>query len=162
MNNREKLFAAEYIINHGNAYRAAMAAGYSEQTAHHANDWIRLNPKKPHKFKPELASYIREEIQRLHNEKTADEREVMEYLTSVLRGESSAEVIAVVGVGKGVDKVEHVTKRPDERERLKAAEQLAKMYEIGRRAETRDHAADWKEAIIRVARNRAERNLNND
>ena len=52
----------------------------------------------------------------------------MEYLTAVLRGESSASVVVVEGVGDGCSEAKIVQKPPDEKERLKAAELLGKRY----------------------------------
>ena len=48
-----------------------------------------------------IKNYIDEKLQEIHDEKTADIKEVMEYLTSVLRGESESEEIVVEGVGDG-------------------------------------------------------------
>lgn len=54
----------------------------------------------------------------------------MEYLTSVLRGTSTAEIVVVEGVGEGRSKASKVDKAPDEKERLKAAELLGKRFGI--------------------------------
>lgn len=37
-----------------------------------------------------IKKYIDDRLEEIHNEKTADAQEVMEYLTSVLRGESTS------------------------------------------------------------------------
>lgn len=58
----------------------------------------------------------------------ADAAEVMEYLTAVLRGESKASVVVVESVGDGCSEARTITKPPDERERLKAAELLGKRF----------------------------------
>ena len=60
----------------------------------------------------------------------ADATEVMKYLTSVLRGESQAEVVVVEGQGDGYSEARNLQKAPDEKERLKAAELLGKRYGI--------------------------------
>ena len=65
-------------------------------------------------------------MEKLHNEKMADAKEVIEYLTAVMRGETSAAVLAV-GV-TGLQQV--IMKPPDEKERLKAAELLGKYHAI--------------------------------
>ena len=52
----------------------------------------------------------------------------MEYLTSVLRGESQSEVVVVEGQGDGYSEARTMDKAPDEKERLKAAELLGKRY----------------------------------
>ena len=38
--------------------------------------------------KPEIKEYIEKQLAELHNEKTADAQEVLEYLTSVMRREA--------------------------------------------------------------------------
>lgn len=63
-------------------------------------------------------------MQKIHNEKTADAQEVVEYLTSVLRGQSTSSVLARDEIG--AERV--IEKPPDEKERLKAAELLGKRY----------------------------------
>lgn len=52
----------------------------------------------------------------------------MHYLTSVMRGESESEVIVIEGVGDGISRHKKVMKNPDEKEKLKAAELLAKRF----------------------------------
>ena len=64
----------------------------------------------------------------LSSAKIAQAEEVMKYLTSVMRGESSAEIVVVTGDGDGYSSAERITKAPDEKERLKAAELLGKRY----------------------------------
>lgn len=121
MNARQKRFCEEYLID-CNAAQAAIRAGYSEKTAYSIGD---ENLKKP-----ELKAYIDEQLELLHNEKTADAQEVLEYLTAVLRGESSSEIVVVEGCGNGVSEARRVTKKPDEKDRLKAAELLGKRYRL--------------------------------
>lgn len=58
----------------------------------------------------------------------ADVREVLEYLTSVVRGNSESEVVVVEGQGDGVSRAACIDKKPDEKERLKAAELLGKHW----------------------------------
>ena len=61
-------------------------------------------------------------MEEIHNEKTADAQEVIEYLTSVLRGKSSSTEIVVEGTGDGCSEARTIEKAPSEKERLKAAE----------------------------------------
>ena len=132
LNDKEKCFANEYVINKGNAYKAALAAGYSKNTAKHAYQWLEnpqqnptINRKLP--FKPELKEYISEQLAKMESEKIADATEVMQYLTSVLRGESEAEIVVVEGIGEGMSRARTMMKAPDEKERLKAAAELGKI-----------------------------------
>lgn len=115
MNKRQKRFADEYLIDL-NITQAAVRAGYSEKTAYSIGQRLLKNV--------EVKSYIDEQLERIHNENIADTTEIMMYLTKVLRGKSSAEVLAMCGDGCQ----EVIEKAPDERERLKAAELLGKRY----------------------------------
>lgn len=78
--------------------------------------------------KPEIKEYIDKQLSKLHNERTADAQEVLEYLTSVLRGESSSSELVVEGIGDGCSEARTIEKPPSEKERLKAAELLGKRY----------------------------------
>lgn len=78
--------------------------------------------------KPKIKEYIDKQLDELHNERTADAQEVLEYLTSVLRGESSSSELVVEGIGDGCSEARTIEKPPSEKERLKAAELLGKRY----------------------------------
>lgn len=52
----------------------------------------------------DVKNYIADRMEEIHNEKTADAQEVIEYLTSVLRGESTAQEIVVEGTVDGAAK----------------------------------------------------------
>lgn len=116
MTNKQKRFCEEYLID-CNAAQAAIRAGYSEKTAKVVAAKLLT--------KANLRAYIDEKLTKLSSIKIANAEEVMIYLTSVLRGESRATVIADE---KGKPKL--MEKPPDEKERLKAAELLAKRYGI--------------------------------
>ena len=126
---KQKRFCEEYLIDL-NATQAAIRAGYSEKTAERASDWINeAGQKKPSsKYKPELREYIDERIESIRSDRTADAQEVVEYLTSVMRGESESEEIVLKGVGKGSQRIEKVHKKPSEKDKLKAAELLGKRF----------------------------------
>ena len=115
MTEKQKKFADEYIID-CNATQAAIRAGYSEKTAYSAGQRLLKNV--------ELKAYIDEQLEKIHNEKVADAKEVMEYLTSVMRGESQSSVLSLCGDGYQ----EVIEKNPDEKERLRAAELIGKRY----------------------------------
>lgn len=119
MTNKQRKFAEEYVID-CNITQAAIRAGYSEKTAYSIGS---ENLKKP-----EVKSYIDELLEQISNEKTADAQEVMEYLTSVLRGKSHSTICVIEGTGEGCTKARLLEKSPDERERLKAAELLGKRF----------------------------------
>jgi len=115
MNAKQKRFCDEYLID-CNATQAAIRAGYSPKTAYSIGQ---ENLKKP-----ELKNYIDEQLERIHNEKTADAQEVLEYLTAVMRGEHTEQVLKLIG--EGVQTVTDIDVAA--RERLKAAELIGKRY----------------------------------
>lgn len=122
MTEKQKKFADEYLIdlNATRAYRAAYPAVKKDTVAAQAGSRLLRNVN--------VKSYIDEQLEKIHNQKTADAQEVMEYLTSVMRGESLAEEIVVEGLGEGVSEARRMQKAPSEKDRLKAAELLGKRF----------------------------------
>lgn len=118
---KQKRFADEYIIT-GNATEAARRAGYSEKTCSVIGD---ENLRKPN-----IKKYIDDRMAQLEDATIAKETEVLQYLTAVLRGESSSEIVVVEGIGDGASEARRMEKAPDEKERLKAAELLGKRYRL--------------------------------
>lgn len=115
MTDKQKRFCDEYLID-CNATQAAIRAGYSSKTAYSIGE---ENLKKP-----ELKTYIDERLEQLRSEKIADAQEVLEYLTSVMRGEHTEQVLRLDGDGvQVVDSVQTPT-----RDKLKAAELIGKRY----------------------------------
>ncbi len=130
LTDKQERFCQEYLID-ANALRAAIRAGYTRQTALEACRWLTDDPEKPRtRYKPAIASRISEAMKEMQSKKIATAEEVVQYLTSVLRGESTAEVVVVEGVGEGCSSARRMYKAPDEKERLKAAELLGKRYGI--------------------------------
>ena len=119
MTEKQKRFVNEYLID-GNATQAAVRAGYSKKTAYSQGERLLRNV--------EVQSYIQEQVEKISSEKIADAKEVMEYLTSVLRGETRSEEIVVEGCGDGCSEARTMTKAPGEKEKLKAAELLGRRY----------------------------------
>lgn len=117
MNARQKKFCDEYLID-CNATQAAIRAGYSPKTAYSIGE---ENLKKP-----ELKAYIDEQLELLHSKRTADAQEVLEYLTSVMRGEHTEQTLQLVG--DGVQTITDID--VSAKERLKAAELIGKRYGI--------------------------------
>lgn len=116
---KQKLFCDEYIISL-NATQAAIKAGYAEKTAYAMGA---ENLKKP-----KIQSYISERMKQKESSLIATQDEVLQYLTSVLRGESQTTDTLLVGMGDGYQEVQEVEKKPREKDRLKAAELLGKRY----------------------------------
>lgn len=119
MTEKQKRFCQEYLIDL-NATQACIRAGYKSKCARMMGV---ENLSKP---------YIREFIDRCIKEKEskliATQDEVLRYLTSVLRGTSESEYIAIEGCGDGISKAIKIKKNPDEKDRLKASEQLGKYF----------------------------------
>lgn len=122
MTPKEKKFADEWLID-CNGTRAYMAAYPNVKNSKSAG--VLANKLLA---KASVRQYVDEKLAELSSKKIASAQEVMEYLTSVLRGESSAEIVVVEGVGEGCSEARTMQKKPDEKEKLKAAELLGKRY----------------------------------
>lgn len=122
MTEKQRLFADEYLIdlNATRAYRAVYKNIKNDGVARRNGSRLLTNA--------DIKKYIDDRLEEIHNEKTADAQEVMEYLTAVLRGESTSEEIVVEGLGDGVSEARTMEKRPSEKDRLKAAELLGKRF----------------------------------
>lgn len=116
---KQQRFADEYIIS-GNATQAAIKAGYSKKTANRI--------ATENLSKPVIKAYIDERLAELNDKAIAKQDEILKYLTSVMRGEAMSEIVVVEGEGDGVSCARRVSKLPDEKERLRAAELLGKRY----------------------------------
>lgn len=110
---------ADYFIESGNATQAAIEAGYSERTAR--------NIGSENLTKPNIRAYIDQRLEELASERIADQQEVLEYLTGVMRGEEKGG--ALKGLGDGYQEVID-DMPPTVSERTKAAELLGKRYGI--------------------------------
>lgn len=121
MTEKQKRFADEYIIdlNGTRAYKAAYPSVKRDHTATVNAGRLLTNA--------DVKSYVDERLAEIRSKKTAEATEVMEYLTSVMRGESTADVVVV-----DVDGARIINKNPDEKERLKAAELLGKRFGLFR------------------------------
>lgn len=117
MNARQKRFCDEYLID-CNATQAAIRAGYSPKTA--------KNIGNENLTKPDLKAYIDEQLEILHSEKIATADEVLQYLTSIMRGEHREQTLKFIG--EGVQKITNID--VSAKERLKAAELIGKRYGI--------------------------------
>ena len=116
---KQKRFANEYLIDL-NATQAAIRAGYSKKTAQQI--------ASENLLKPVIKKYIDEQMAKKESQLIAKQDEVLKYLTAVLRGESQSTEIVVEGRGDGWSEARVVKKEPSEKDRLRAAEMLAKRY----------------------------------
>ncbi|HFI0135915.1 TPA: terminase small subunit [Streptococcus suis] len=114
---KQQRFADEYIIC-GNATEAAIKAGYAKRSAQQVGSENLL--------KPVIKSYIDERLDELKSEKVADQQEVLEYLTSVMRGQTQEQTLCSIGeFGQQVIDIDVGAK-----DRIKAAELIGKRYGI--------------------------------
>ena len=122
MTEKQKAFADEYLIDL-NATRAYQAVYKTKKESVARANASRLLTKA------NIQKYIEEQQKQLKNQKIADALEVMEYLSSVMRGEVKEEVAMIVSDGdkKTVQKVIKDVRHTD---RIKAAELLGKRYAL--------------------------------
>lgn len=118
---KQQRFCDEYLIDL-NATQAAIRAGYSEKTAGVIAS-ENLN-------KPNIKEYIENRMKEKEKNLIADQDEVLQYLTSVLRGESESEEIVIESIGDFMSEARTMKKAPSEKDRLKAAELLGKRYSL--------------------------------
>lgn len=107
---------ADFYIELGNAYQAAIKAGYSESYA--KGNVVKLLENVS------VAIYIEKRMEELKTERVADQQEILEFLTSVVRGEV-VEPVPILD-GNGVQKV--VKLQPNVQTRRAAAVDLGKRY----------------------------------
>ena len=115
LSRRQRRFCDEYLID-CNATQAAIRAGYSEKTA--AAQGAKLTSNL------EVREYIDEQLELLHDRRTAKAKEVLEYLTSVMRGELKEQILCMAGDGtQEVIEIDISAK-----DRIRAAELIGKRY----------------------------------
>lgn len=122
MTDKQRKFADEYLIdaNATRAYKAAYPHIKSDDAARACASRLLTNAN--------IKAYIDDQLEKISSEKIADAKEVIEYLTSVMRGESVSEIVVIEGTGNGCSDARRMDKAPDEKERLKAAELLGKRF----------------------------------
>ncbi|HFR5347907.1 TPA: terminase small subunit [Streptococcus pyogenes] len=114
---KQKRFADEYIIS-ANATAAAIKAGYSKKTARSIG--------QENLTKPDIKAYIDERLEKLESEKIATQEEVLQYLTSIMRGDQQEKMLISVGeFGQKIVDIDVGAK-----DRIKAAELLGKRYRL--------------------------------
>lgn len=108
---KQHKFCDEYIKS-GNATDAATKAGYSPKTAKAIG--------QENLTKPYLKAYIEKRLKQLESEKIAGAREVLEYLSSVMRGEQTESVATARGVYNNIP--------VSAKDRINAAKEILKRY----------------------------------
>lgn len=112
---KQQKFADEYIKT-GNVSQAALKAGYSKGYS------------RTHAYKllenASVKNYIDTRLEEIKKESIAEQDEILQYLTSVLRGETKEQTL--IGVGDGAQEIESID--VSAKDRIKAAELLGKRY----------------------------------
>ena len=125
LNERQKVFV-DFYIQSCNATEAAKMAGYSPKTAYSIGQRLLKNV--------EVSDAISERLRELESERIATDKEILVFLSSVLRGEVSEQVIVQIG-NKGNFHSELIDKKPCIKDRLQAASQLSRLFEIQKTVE---------------------------
>lgn len=118
MTEKQKIFADEYIIclNATQAYKKAYPNIKKDEVAKAAGSRLLTNVN--------VKSYIEERLEELKSERVADQQEVLEFLTSVMRGEVTEPLLVLDG--EGTQRV--VEAKPNVSTRKSAAVDLGKRY----------------------------------
>ena len=121
---RQKRFA-ELYVEYSNATRAYKEAGYKvtndNQVAANSYKLVRT---------PKVAAHIAELVAKISSKRIASATEVMEYLTKVMRGEDTEQMVVVAGTGDGCSEARTVDKEISAKDRVKASELLGKRYAL--------------------------------
>lgn len=125
----------DYYVETGNASEAARRAGYSEKTA----GWIGQENLQ----KPTIKAAIDARLKELEDKRIAKADEVLQFLTSTLRGEVKEEHVVVEGTGEGRSDARIIKVQVSARDRLDAAKSLLKRYPM---------EMDKKEQRLRLAK----------
>lgn len=118
---KQEAFCLHYAQT-GNATESYKKAGYdakSEGAVYSGANRLLKNDKVQARLK-ELAA-------EMASEKIAGIREIQEYLTTVIRGETTEDVVVVEGCGDGISEAVIKKVRTASKDRIKAAETLGKM-----------------------------------
>ena len=115
---KQKKFADAYIIS-GDLEQSALIAGYSKSYARAQSYKLLANVG--------IKKYIDDRLAEIDSEKIADQKEILQYLTSIMRGEQREQVLKSGGSEWGQDIVDMDVSAKD---RIKAAELLGKRYSM--------------------------------
>lgn len=121
LTNRQKAFA-DYYIELGNATEAARRAGYKGKNVNKI--------ASENLAKLDIKQYIDERMAIIESERIAKAEEVLQYLTRVLRGEETEQVVVVESTGDFMSEARLINKELSAKDKLRAAELLGKRYRL--------------------------------
>ena len=133
----------DYYVETGNASEAARRAGYAEKAAYRTGS--------ENLRKPQVKAAIDARLKELEDKRIATADEVLQFLTSTLRGEVKEERVVVEGTGEGRSDARIITVQVSARDRLEAAKSLLKRYPIQLEAKEQKLKLQKLEAEIRAA-----------
>lgn len=121
LNVKQEAFCLHYAKT-GNATESYKVAGYDAKTerAVYSNANRLLKNDK-------VQARLKELAEEMASDKIAGIREIQEFLTTVIRGETTEDVVVVEGCGDGVSEAIIKQVRTPSKDRIKAAETLGKM-----------------------------------
>lgn len=116
MTDKQQIFADEYLkdLNGTRAYKVAYPNVKKDSVAAANAARLLRNAK--------VKTYIDEQLDIMHDKRTADAKEILEYLTSVMRGEETETVATAKGLFGNVEL--------SAKDRIKAAELLGKRHAL--------------------------------
>lgn len=118
---KQKAFA-EYYIETGNATEAARKAGYKGKNLN------RIASENLSKL--DIKNYIDEKMKELEDQRIAKADEVLKYLTRVIRGEETEQVVVTENIGDFMSEARVINKELSAKDKIKAAELLGKRYRL--------------------------------
>lgn len=118
LNYRQKKFCQEYLKS-GNATRAAIIAGYSEQTANEQGARLLANVS--------VKKYITEFQSKIEKKNILSAQQLQEELTRYILDEKEEECIVTEGIGEGYSQARKISKKVQPKDKLKAIELLCKL-----------------------------------
>lgn len=133
----------DYYVETGNASEAARRAGYAEKAAYRTGS--------ENLRKPQVKAAIDARLKELEDKRIAKADEVLQFLTSTLRGEVKEERVVVEGTGEGRSDARIIKVQVSARDRLEAAKSLLKRYPMLLDAKEQKLRLQKLEAEIRAA-----------
>lgn len=134
---KQEKFCDEYILSGGNASAAARAAGYSVNGSNVVGNRLLA--------RPDVKGEIKSRLDEIRSEKVVDEKELLEFLSAVIRGEVVEEIVVPSG--------KKICAKVNCANRLKAAETLCKIYGLFKRGDDEpkiDGGALLTETLLQV------------
>lgn len=118
---KQKAFA-DYYIETGNATEAARKSGYKGKNLN------RIASENLTKL--DIKNYIDGKMKELEDQRIAKADEVLKYLTRVIRGEETEQVVVTENIGDFMSEARVINKELSAKDKIKAAELLGKRYRL--------------------------------